>query len=355
MSKLNRKFKNTLLLTTTLGTSLLLTACSKNNENKVKVYDTTSQEMTTELQSTEEFINESSSNKYKSLAEQSYNEYKEFYDSIGVSIPQVENMIKIINNDLVGLSEDDLIDTIDMINQILLSDQLCQSLDNIDLGISDSFNIPNSPKLSIYVENEKIKTDLESYEIIRDQIINSANNGVIAESEKNLLKNSIINMEQAYNQDEGYMNSTIICEGNKYLQIAWKKNLVVLGAKVIGETEIKDNNGEIYPICTNEEETNVIAQYNMLSSSGENIPESLQMEYIDIKLRQIITKYEEGMCSLEEELFTQICNELSTKITTEEIYASISKEILKQIKLTLEDYQYNYKINNDIKSKILQI
>lgn len=345
MSKLNRKFKNALLLTT-LGASLALTGCSKKGENKVKVYDTTSQEMTTELQPTEEFVSEPMNNKYTSLAEQSYNDYKEFYDSIGISVPQIENMIKIINNDLVGLSEDNLIDTIDMVNQILLSDQLCQSLDNIDLGMSDSFDVPKSPKLSIYVENEKIKSDLESYEITRDQIINSANNGVISEAEKDLLKNSIINMEQAYNQDEGYMNSTIICEGNKYLQNAWKKNLVVLGAKVIGETEIKDNNGEIYPICPNGDETLIIAQYNMLSSSGENIPDSLQIEYTNIKLRQIVTKYEQGMCSLEEELYRGIKEENHIDSRIEKI------NLLEQKKYALEFYNQNKKEN--VQEKMLQ-
>ncbi len=355
MNKVNRKYRKTLLLTA-LATSLSLSGCGKDNENNVKVYKPSTQEITTELQTTEETATEEMTNinNYVSLAEQSYNEYKDFYDSIGVNVPQIEKMIKIINDDFSNITEDNFIDTLDMIEQITLSDTLYQGLDNIDSDVNQTFIVQKAPKLSNYVKNENIKADLENYERIRDQITDSVNNRSITESDKELLRNAIIEMERAYNQNKGYMNSNIISEGEEYLQAVSKKNLVTLAAKVTGETEIKDPNGDIYPICTTAEETNVIAQYNMLISSGDNIPESIQTEYVNIKLKQIITKYEESVCTLQEEMYRKLRIEpTDEEIIKESNLSSERKDLLKQIKFALEDYQDEYKTNNDKKIKML--
>ncbi|MBP3635497.1 MAG: hypothetical protein J6J17_03455 [Bacilli bacterium] len=348
---INRRFnpKSLLMGLGLVSTLIAFTGCDNKKEDKSIP---SSKEITTEV-TTQGLENQETTKQdidnYEQLAIESYNKYREFYDSFEdfiVNPEKVKNMIKVINSDMDGLTEDDLADSINLINEILLSEDLCQKIDNIDLGIEDNTIVPSHPILSTYISDGDIKSDLEGYESIRDSIITSANNNSLTENDKIMLSNAIIEMEQSYNKHQGNMNSTLANEGNKYIQNAWKENLVVLAAKVTGKTEIIDENGEVYPINTTDEETMVIIEYNRLTNGGEQIPDDLSLEYANIKMRQIIDKYDAGMCAQEEELYRMIKNKKLEEPSPVSMKEQISS--LEMVKKTLQEYYAceNTKINS---------
>lgn len=292
------KIKKTALVTT-LAASMVasLASCSKEETQYNEL-------TTTETQTTQATTEEV--NIYEQQAIESYNQYKDFYDSFSVGVTEIENMIKIINDDLSGLTQEDLRETVELIGNILSSVNLGQKIDNIKTGVEDENILPDAPKLSIYVEDENIKSDLQAYEEIRDQLTNSANKGVISENDKETLRNAVIDMEHSFDKHQDYMKGNIIKEGNCYLQYSWKYALAINAGQILDELDIVDSDGHIYPLKPTGDESITIARYQTLQSCGETIPDDLEIEYADIRMRLIKYKYERFMENTEAEISVKL-------------------------------------------------
>ena len=289
------------MLTSTLIASMFasLSGCGKTNQNQ----QTTTQQSSTIQQ---EQIQQEDSNSYEQLAMQSYSQYREFYDYIGIDVIQVENMIKIINDDLTGLTEDDLNDAIYLMDQIILSDTLIQAIDNTKNNIPLTFTPAQAPTLTPFINNEEVKQDVLEYEVLRDSIQQSAVNGNITEQDKQNLAHAIVKMEKSYNNDQGHMNSEVDSEGINYVKNLCNRRLTYLTVLATNGTNIIDSEGNDFKIAMTDEESDKLALYESLDRNGQEIPLELANEIFQIKASLIYTKYEEGMCSNQEQMYQKI-------------------------------------------------
>lgn len=353
MSKLiDKKIKNTLLLTA-LGASLALTGCGKKEENKVKVTPTT--EVTTETiieNTTETQVEEKQTINYEAVATESYNQYKDFYNQYYTDMNEEEikqnitNMAKVLNDDLTTMTQDELIDSLSLINQILLSDSLYQSIDNRNNNISLDFTPAYAPTLVPFVANEDVKSDLTKYEQLRDQIQISAINGSITESDKQALLNAVVEMETDYTLNQGNMNSDIQSEGASLVQNTWKKKLILLTVFTTNQTMIETEDYTIKLSCT-DEERDKIAVYENLDRNGQEIPDSLKIEVAQIKMSLPETKYDEGICAAQNLMFEKVNKNVIP------VSSNDKKQKLESYKMVLEMLKaYN---DEDVKQNKLYI
>ena len=353
MSKIiNKKIKNTLLLTT-LGASLALTGCGKKEENKVKVTPTT--EVTTEAiieNTTQTQVEEKQTINYEAVATESYNQYKDFYNQYYTDMNEEEikqnitNMAKVLNDDLGIMTQDELIDSLSLINQILLSDSLYQSIDNRNNNISLDFTPAYAPTLVPFISNEDVKSDLTKYEQLRDQIQTSAINGSITESDKQALLNAVVEMETDYTLDQGNMNSDIQSEGASLVQNTWKKKLILLTVFTTNQTMIETEDYTIKLSCT-DEERDKIAVYENLDRNGQEIPDSLKIEVAQIRMSLPETKYDEGICAAQNLMFEKVNKNVIP------VSSNDKKQKLESYKMVLEMLKaYN---NEDVKQNKLYI
>ena len=124
-----------------------LTGCGKNDDKMT--YDEFlaqyEQEHATEEASTETQTTESVSEEYVSeglnaeadasieeIVDESYEEYQEFYDSVGIDKNQIRNMIFFVNDKYETLTEDELGLAYCNIERIMLPYKVSQKIDNIN-------------------------------------------------------------------------------------------------------------------------------------------------------------------------------------------------------------------------------
>lgn len=154
-----------------------LTGCGKNDDKMT--YDEFlaqyEQEHATEEASTETQTTESVSEEYVSeglnaeadasieeIVDESYEEYQEFYDSVGIDKDQIRNMIFFVNDKYETLTEDELGLAYCNIERIMLPYKVSQKIDNINTIANgditpeqDGVIIPNIPKISSFVDQNK--------------------------------------------------------------------------------------------------------------------------------------------------------------------------------------------------------
>ena len=248
------------LATMSLGAMMLasgLTGC-KEKTNTVDLTEDITTEITTENVLTTETVDleeeraKARELQYKTLAENSYNTYKEFYDDISVSSSQIEKLVKILNEDLSGITTDDARDAYALIDQIILSDNMHHQIDKYIFS-SDSTDIPvyTHPRISEFISNDNV--DLKEFlirtENLRDEIYNAYTVGteedrkVATEDAAKLVDYEAIQ----YRNNESIMNDNTLSSPKRMLASNYEKNIIgMLNSISVNQPEMESSEGLLY-------------------------------------------------------------------------------------------------------------
>ena len=320
-----KKIVKKIFLPTMLGATLLssLTGCGKENK-EVK----TDVEITTEV-TTEPYVSEDTKlaitdEEYanmmskEEIVEKTYTEYKKFYDYSSVTKDEVKVMVDVINGDVEGYSEDQIKDSLALVQYALLSDNTYQLLDNsnaMKMGFEpfvEEMEIIPSPKVSeLLLDQENIET-IVKFETLRDELINEhIQTGTYSEEMANKIIKATIEQEvNEYDSYKGNMDSSLNNEETEYAITAAKLYLCNL-AQMVNPTSsfIKSEDGMEYQLTArsdvNEQgyiEADVLNQIYQIESQGSEVPSDLVIKRAEIDSKLITTKYLNGTCTLEDQL-----------------------------------------------------
>ncbi len=244
------------------------------------------------------------------VAEKSYNEYKEFYDSIGVSIEDIDTLINVVNDNTDGYTLEQLEDSLAIVRNIELSDNVIQSIDNINASKISELPyegelctcIP-SPKISDFVNISNIDDTITNYESLRDELITEIRqSGTYSEEIAQKIRQATIDMEiSQYNKDTSDMNSECPSEGLNYIVASSKYNLAQLCQLVTPNNNyiIADNGIELKLSLSGSELENA----SIVEMLGDSAPSDVLSKYALDRESLIITKYDESMCSIAVEIY----------------------------------------------------
>ena len=245
------------LATMSLGAMMLasgLTGC-KEKKNTVDLTEdittkiTTENVLTTETVDLEEERAKTRESQYKTLAENSYNTYKEFYDDISVSSSQIEKLVKILNEDLSGITTDDARDAYALIDQIILSDNMHHQIDKYIFS-PDSTDIPvyAHPRISEFISNDSadLKEFLIRAENLRDEIYNAYTIGteedrkIATEDAAKLVDYEAIQ----YRHSGSIMNDNTLSSPKRMLASNYEKNIIgMLNSISVNQPEMESSEG----------------------------------------------------------------------------------------------------------------
>lgn len=241
------------IATMSLGAMMLasgLTGCSEKT-NIVDETESKTTEITTENVVTTETINleKASEIQYKILAENSYNTYKEFYDDISVTSEDIEKLVKILNEDLNGITTDDVRDAYALIDQIILSDNMHHQIDKY-IFLSDSSEIPvyTHPRVSEFISNDNtnLKEFLIRTENLRDEIYNAYTVGS-EEDRKIAIEDAarLVDYEAIqYRNNESIMNDNTLSSSKRMLASNYEKNIIgMLNSISVNQPEMESSEG----------------------------------------------------------------------------------------------------------------
>ena len=144
------------IVTTSLGAMALVSGLTGCNSNTKQVTDTEKASMTTEEPTTEEATLsaeeaqlESNREQYKEVALNSYETYQEFYDDINVTPSDIEKLVKILDEDFEGITEDDIISSKSLMNQMIFSNNMHYQIDkHIFQKNEDTIKVYDQPRVS---------------------------------------------------------------------------------------------------------------------------------------------------------------------------------------------------------------
>ena len=354
------------LATMSLGAMMLasgLTGC-KEKTNTVDLTEDITTEITTENVLTTETVDleeeraKTRESQYKTLAENSYNTYKEFYDDISVSSSQIEKLVKILNEDLSGITTDDARDAYALIDQIILSDNMHHQIDKYIFS-PDSTDIPvyAHPRISEFISNDSadLKEFLIRAENLRDEIYNAYTIGteedrkVATEDAAKLVDYEAIQ----YRHSGSIMNDNTLSSPKRMLASNYEKNIIgMLNSISVNQPEMESSEGfTIYLV------SNVSVS---VDENGEKVYDYTGTDDVAFsdgkELRELLAKCEQGKyietcCSELASIIKQIQENNLTQSRRElkDMYEA-KKNLLSQMK------QDSYKsicsnVENEINSK----
>lgn len=268
----------------------------------------------------------------RELAEKSYNEYSEFYNSISSDpyiINEIDTMINVINGNVDGLSREEIIDSLEMVNQILYSDNLSQNIDNVNTSKSsdeylytpESCTIISSPKMSDFIPRESnIYSNVTEYEKLVSKMSEELRlTGTYSDELANEIRKSTIDMEVSnYNKDIDQMTGELSNEGLGYLQSAVNTARCSLCTKVTPyEHYLDTGNNFVIQISLTDEESDQNQQVITLGNAASDEAKEL---YTKNQGKLISTKYIDSMCNFEESLLQKAGYDInySSKILNEQ-------------------------------------
>ncbi len=233
------------LVTLALGTSMLasLTGCKDNINETNSVSDT---EITTEV-----INNEVVETEYSSLATSSYNKYKEFYDAIGVKEENVEKLVRIINDDLDGITEDDIYDAVALIEEVNYSENMSDLIQNYNFNNNvENYPIYDQPRTSDFIsdENIELKRLIVQFENQRDELYNayaSKDSNLIELANQNCIK-LVKYSEDSFDNQEDLLKGELQDEALKILLVNTKLNMIKMTCKSTNLIEVENNGYTIY-------------------------------------------------------------------------------------------------------------
>lgn len=239
-----------------VASTLGMTGCGNKKEIQPEETTTmTTTEVTTEndttIVSTLDAQKEYDREMYKELAQKSYDTYQGFYDSIGTTEEEIEKLVKVLNEDLEGLTTDDVKDAYTLINQIILPDNLTHHVNKYIFASSDtSIDVYSLPRTSEFISSEY--TDLKEFlirtENARDEIYNAYTVG--SDSDKKTAEEDITKLVKyeaiQYKLGKSIMTDNINSEAQRMLASCYEKNIIGLKNVVtINEPSIKVTNDDL--------------------------------------------------------------------------------------------------------------
>lgn len=331
-----KKIIKKIFLPTMISATLLssLTGCGKENKNQevknaneidkyIKDNEPVLQQENTEFDGYNISSNseENTTDELGQISVKSYEEYNKFYTSIGVNQYDVIRMVNIINGNVKGYSEDEIYNSLALIQYILLSDNNIQLLDNCNAikmqlePLDDEMEIIYSPKISDLILDKENIENIIAYENLRDKLIDEIistgtySNEIACEITKATVEQEV----NEYNSYKGNMDLSIINEGLEYVQTATKLSLCNLTQMVNPNSSfIKGENNDKYQLSPRTDvneygyiEADLFAVIYQLERDGKEIPSDMIKNRADIESRLISTKYMNGLCTLEDQLLTK--------------------------------------------------
>lgn len=244
------------------------------------------------------------------LAEESYNTYKDFYDNVitgrNITIKEIDTMINVLNDNVEGYSQDEIKDSLRLIQEIYLSGNLVQSIDNVNAQnnpdvpyIPDSCPTYMAPKVSDFISPSNVNDNIIKYEQIRDELTNEIIlTGTYSEDMANRIRNAILDMEiDEYNKDIDGITTEISSEGLRYAAIAANYSLAKLGPLVTPNASYLYREGEISIQIALTPEQNDLESAILMSSN--NLSDDIILQNAKNKEQLITTKYIRSLCNIE--------------------------------------------------------
>lgn len=249
--------------------------------------------------------NELSEEENKRLTQETYEKYKDYYDSISASEQDISIMIDVINGDVSNYSKDEINSGSKLAKDILFPEKLKNAINdcNDNKKVNYSQTDANIPKITPLLVNHEYTDNLESYESRRDEIAKElADTGAYSDSIKNKINDSIIEQEtKDFDEYTDYLESSFSNEGPESILMAAILQNCAMGTLVNpGEPFIKGKDGYDYQISPRTDmnergyiEQEVIDKYNELKNNGEEVPDDILEEYAIIQMELISSKYEQ--------------------------------------------------------------
>lgn len=241
-------------VTASLGTMVLLsglTGCNTKNNNV-----NTNSSMNKETTSTEE-IKESTIDtqlelnreQYRKVALDSYEKYQEFYDDINVTIEDIEKLVKILDEDLEGITTDDIRSSYALIDQMIFSNNMRYQIDkHVFKKDEESLKICEQPRVSELVsnENEELKRFLIKVENLRDEVYDAYATGT-KENRKSAMENAarLVDSEAiSYRKGTAIIDNKLLSSPMKMLISNYEKNIIaILNAISTNQPEMESSEG----------------------------------------------------------------------------------------------------------------
>lgn len=296
-----KNYKRNLLAISGLAATMTLAGCGNSKTN---IATTPTQEPTTQV--TTEFIIEEVD--YTALASESWDKYAEYYatSSMGVKdeetgkwdITRVENMFKLLNDDVEELTPTEISTAIDDIKRIEMQDDLIFTLDKVknpDIEIQ-SVIIYDTPKLSEYIQNPIVKAKFEEHENNLGKVQSElVSNKSVSDETKEILRTAVVKDAENNRVDSQNLDRDV--------------TLDTLLENIIGEARIQlytnttresfvtiygDEQLQIVPLT--DEERDLINRYISLGGV-ENLSDEDKVAYTDLVTRVEIFKYQAGICA----------------------------------------------------------
>ena len=254
----------------------------------------------------------------ENTVEISYDEYKDFYDSKGITRDQIRDIIFVLNDkytDEAGnliINEDRVHEAYSNMRDILYSDEIINKIGIIDakeagIDIDDNYEINNHPSLVNLVDINKAggaatASKIADYEKIRDAEILKMNTE--GKYDKDIIISYIIdNSINHVNGNKDNMDD-INKNGQKFVVAATKFYGLQFAASTNSHTEyikVGEDGVSDIKINPNEKERKMIADYYQYLDEGMNVPDQLAADYIEYLNKKLDTGYFRVMCDEEAE------------------------------------------------------
>lgn len=290
--------------------------------------------------------NEVSEEENAKLTNETYEQYKDFYDSRLVSKEDISIMVDIINGDVTKYNKSAIDQAKELVDEILFPSAMQEAIEDCNNNKTISFSDSNIPKVTSMLISHEYTDNLESYEASRDEIAKElATTGTYSDSIKKKINDSIIKQETTdFYEYTDYLESSVCNEGPEYILMAADLQRCNLGKLVNPETSFikSDTDKYEYQVAPrtdkNEDgyiEKEIVDKYNELKSAGNDIPDDILEKYAIIKMELIQSKYE------------QQANEYYKLLLKKAGYADVSKlDLQKQKKAILEQFKFNIELEN---------
>jgi len=358
MRKINKDNKNlksaNKIVAASLVGAMLLSGCGKKIEETPTTTTTTptttvATEATTPINLSDLDITNNDSIEY--VAEQSYQEYKAYYDAHGLTKDDIINMILVLNSKYTNSDNQLIISAAQAstsyanLDNILESDEIIQAIDNINmLRAGDitkeqlpEFDLVNAhPDLTKLIDRrldgaEYVLESVTEYQTLRNNVIYNINNYIIYNFDQYAdLRDASIdpatvipyNIEEInnylfdqeiyeYNNDRDNLDN-ITQNGFRWiLDTTDKKACDIAGQVNVNVIKITSPEGIDLQINYTNEQADVINNVITYQYSGLPVPEELAAQYVEIQTIVPVAKHFADICNVEAQT-TATINEIAS-------------------------------------------
>ncbi len=246
-----------------------------------------------------------------------YNEYQTYFDTMGYTEDNIRTTILSMAGMTDDLTKDDITDSCRMINDMFMSDNLLQKIDNIDNNSDVDCELIDLPKVSEFIleKDNKILPIVQRVENDRDLIINSIKETGDYKSALDQFNNDVVDMSfDTWNEDEGLDTTNLSNEGSLFIVSSAKYNMLALaeainpGKEYIEGNKIDTitNEPQKVKIRYNEKEQDIENQVMQADLLGLEVSSDIVDEYAKIRSTKKIVQFETEMCNYQHSLETKV-------------------------------------------------